>query len=669
MANFQIGLEGKLLTVKTTENIKKNLTRISNDVNKNAKFQLIAKLNSNNTKKVIQKQLNQLAPKLKLSIDAKYLEKTLSRTVKFPQSSSGKTPKVKQTNTNVNELNKQLDSLHFKFNEIRNNINNSDFHISGDFSNQIDNILKHLQEFQNIATSDEKFSAFNSLQKEVTQLGNDFDALRKKKTEATNLDLDKQKFSSQIKQWLNENTKAGESLILAMTRIESQVEGADKLKLTSLLKEFQALDRYAKSTNQSGKSMFDNIKNRLQKFTSWFNIGNVVSEVTSQIREAVTELKEMDTILTEISKTSDMSTLELTTLGTNAFDVASKYGQKASDYLLGVQEMSRSGYKNPDELAELSIMTQSAGDMTAELANQYLIATDAAYKYNGEVKKLNATLDGMNYVTNHNSVNMSDLADATSIVASQAANAGISEDQLTAILGTMIAKSKQSGSEMANAFKAILINLQQIKGYTDEETGETFDEESFTKYENAAKALGVSFKEMKNGVLSLRDPVSILEDLSQAYSKLDPTDTKRANLLSSVGGKLRANALDVLLSNWDTYKKMLSEFSQGGGSAFEEMTKSAQSWDGRLNRLSNSWTKLVSQFVNSDGIKTGITLLQDLADGASWTAENLGAIPTAITAITAAVASYKSLKGEGRGKTAPLLNMLSLSYNNELMSA
>ena len=99
------------------------------------------------------------------------------------------------------------------------------------------------------------------------------------------------------------------------------------------------------------------------------------------------------------------------------------------------------------------------------------------------------------------------------------------------------------------------------------------------------------------------------------------------------------------------------------------MTKSAQSWDGRLNRLSNSWTKLVSQFVNSDGIKTGITLLQDLADGASWTAENLGAIPTAITAISAAVASYKSLKGEGRGKTTPLLNMLSLSYNNELMSA
>lgn len=457
-------------------------------------------------------------------------------------------------------------------------------------------------------------------------------------------------------------------------QIQKQLKGQKvtldvDINLKELKSQLGAVKSEAKALGQTGLSSFDKLKNKLSRLSQWVPLTTIIASFTNDVRNAVSQLKDMDTILTEISKTSDMSTLELTALGTNAFDVASKYGQKASDYLLGVQEMSRSGYKNPDELAELSIMTQSAGDMTAELANQYLIATDAAYKYNGEVKKLHATLDGMNYVTNHNSVNMSDLADATSIVASQAANAGISEDQLTAILGTMIAKSKQSGSEMANAFKAILINLQQIKGYTDEETGETFDEESFTKYENAAKALGVSFKEMKNGVLSLRDPVSILEDLSQAYSKLDPTDTKRANLLSSVGGKLRANALDVLLSNWDTYKKMLSEFSQGGGSAFEEMTKSVQSWDGRLNRLSNSWTKLVSQFVNSDGIKTGITLLQDLADGASWTAENLGAIPTAITAITAAVASYKSLKGEGRGKTAPLLNMLSLSYNNELMSA
>lgn len=156
MANFQIALEGKLLTAKTTENIKKSLNQISNDVNKNAKFQLIATLNSNNTKEVIQKQLNQIVPKLKLSIDAKYLEKTLSGTGKLTQTSGSKTPKVKQTNVNVEKLTKQADSLNYKFNKIRNNINNSDFHISDNFSNQIDNMLKHLQKFQNIANSDLK---------------------------------------------------------------------------------------------------------------------------------------------------------------------------------------------------------------------------------------------------------------------------------------------------------------------------------------------------------------------------------------------------------------------------------------------------------------------------------------------------------------------------------
>ena len=172
-----------------------------------------------------------------------------------------------------------------------------------------------------------------------------------------------------------------------------------------------------------------------------------------------------------------------------------------------------------------------------------------------------------------------------------------------------------------------------------------------------------------DGSEKLKTPIELLEELSDVFISLDQGDVKRADILSNIGGTYHANTLSAILSDWNAYEKILGDYSNSEGSAFEEMTKSAQSWDGRLNRLSNSWTKLVSQFVNSDGIKTGITLLQDLADGASWTAENLGAIPTAITAISAAVASYKSLKGEGRGKTTPLLNMLSLSYNNELMSA
>lgn len=381
---------------------------------------------------------------------------------------------------------------------------------------------------------------------------------------------------------------------------------------------FRNIKAEAKSLGLEGGTIFDKLWANLKKFSSWMSLTSLVSTFVMDIRNAITELKEIDTVLTEISKTSDRTTESLEKLGKTSFDTASKYGQKASDYLLGVQEMSRAGFGEieSEQMAELSTLAQSAGDMTAELANQYLIATNAAYKLEGSTEKLNRVLDGQNLITNKNALNLSELAEGTKIVASQAANAGIGADQLTAALGTMIATTQQSGSEMANAFKGILINLQQIKGYTDEETGETFDAESLSKYEKACEAMGVSLKEMKDGILQLKNPMQILDELADKYKELDASSTLRANLLSSVGGKYRANALDSLLSNWDTYKKMLSEYGsdEALGSAAKEAQKTAESWEGMFNALENDWSKFVNEFANSDLFKSLIESARRLID-------------------------------------------------------
>ncbi len=189
-------------------------------------------------------------------------------------------------------------------------------------------------------------------------------------------------------------------------------------------------------------------------------------------------------------------------------------------------------------MAELSTLAQSAGDMTSELANQYLIATDAAYKLQGQTEKLNAVLDGQNYITNRNALSMSELADATRVSASQAASAGVAVDQMTAAVGTMIATTRESGDTMGRAFKAILMNVQQVKGTVDESTGEIIGADDLTKYEKAANDLGVKLKEVKNGYLALRDPMVVLQELSKAYTSLNEDDTRRANLISAIGGKI-----------------------------------------------------------------------------------------------------------------------------------
>lgn len=360
------------------------------------------------------------------------------------------------------------------------------------------------------------------------------------KTDATQFyNLDKQnKLSNDIQNWLSKNTAASKS---ARTSLEAYFKELSEGRVTAerlkyIETELKKIDTQQRGMGKLGLAFKDQWAQAVDSFKTWLSASSVVMLAVSKTKEAVTELKEIDTILTEISKTNDkLSKSDLKNIGNDAFETASKYGKKATDYLSGVQEASRAGYENAENIAELSTAAQGAGDMTAELANSYIIATDKAYGMEGSVQKLTQTLDGANEITNHNAVNMTELAEGMKVVGSQAASSQISVEETTAALGTLIAVTQQGGSQMGNAFKGILMNLRQVTGEVD---GEEIDQESLTKYEKACEALGVSLSEVKDGAVSLKEPMQILKELSAEYTKLDKDDAKRANLLSAVGGKV-----------------------------------------------------------------------------------------------------------------------------------
>lgn len=379
-----------------------------------------------------------------------------------------------------------------------------------------------------------------------------------------------------------------------------------------------------KSTN----SFFGSFKKNFSFMSYWLSPMYLFLQGIMKIKQAFTELKEVNSIMTEISKVSQMTAKELSNLSDSAFKAASKYGKKASDYLTGIQEFSRAGFRGKDaeNMAELSVLAQAAGDMTADLSNQYLIATNVAYKLNGEASKLNDILDGQNYIANNNATSMENLADATKVAASQAASAGVDVEEMSAAVGTMVAVTQDSGEVAGRAFKAILMNLQQVSGELDD--GEVIDEESLTKYEKACNDLGVSLKTVKDGVVSLRNPMEILKELSEAYTSLDKMDARRANLISAIGGKHRGNQLNALLENWETYQKMLTDYSNGSGSAMNEAMKSANNWEGSLNRLHNTWVNTVENVANSDAIITIINGTNSLLDVLNKLTSKLGSIGT-----------------------------------------
>lgn len=440
-----------------------------------------------------------------------------------------------------------------------------------------------------------------------------------KTTVGTFSQLDAQVASNRTLSWLQNNTKAADKYGDQLIKLaELQRNATSKEELQGYTRQVRALQTEAQAFGETGRSWQDNFGRAFGQIFQFSQIYGGIQKVIDATAHAVTELKEMDNILTEISKVSDMSSSELQQLGQDAFDYANQYGKTVTDYLTGVQEMNRSGFYGQQgiDLANTSVLAQAAGDMTADVANSYLLATNAAYEYAGSAEKLNAVLDGQNMITNRNSVNMTDMAEATTQAGSMAAQAGVEVDELSALIGTAVARTKKDGNEIGTALKSLFVNLQNTQS---DKIVTTFDR------------LGISMTKMVDDTEVLKTPIELLEELSTVYNSLPDGSTTKADILTNLAGKYHANVLSSILAGWSDYEQMVIDYSEGSGSAAVEAEKSANNWQGSLNKLSNSWTEFVSNFANSGQITTAIQFINSFVqamDGLVNTLTPLGTVAT-----------------------------------------
>ena len=335
---------------------------------------------------------------------------------------------------------------------------------------------------------------------------------------------------------------------------------------------------------------------------------NKLRGALSEIEETLSELKEIDSCLAEIQKiNTSLSQTKLQQIGNNAFDIAGKYGKQASDYLTSVKNLSQAGYDAADSIARLSTAMQSAGGMTGALADNYIIAADKAYQLGGSVEQLQEVLDGAANIADNHSVQLSELAEGMSLVGSTASELGIGINEATAALATMMSATHQSGEEAANAFETILLNVSQL---SDTETG--IDTTSLAQYKQACDALNVSLEETRNGITSLRDSMDVLHDLAKAYNSLPDTDARKSSLLDSLGDTSAAASLDAFLTQYDTYESMLQDYANGAGVLFKSAETATDTWEGSLNRLSNTWTATMGNVADSDVVVSFINTLNGL---------------------------------------------------------
>lgn len=370
--------------------------------------------------------------------------------------------------------------------------------------------------------------------------------------------------------------------------------------------EVQHTHSHMRDTVEQTNSFVNLLQNGLTAFMGY----KVINQVYESISDAYSELKNVDSEMVNIRKVTGKSADEMERLEKSSYKVSQNYGRSPSEYLASTAAFAKAGYNDKsDKLGELALLTENVGDVDNDLANQFLISSDAAWKLNGDIEQLSTILDGFNELSNRTATTVTDLAEGMTVSASVFAQAGLSAKDYSALVGTAQAKTQESGKVVARGMRTILMNIRHIKG-TDLETGEIIDENSLAKAESTLEDVGIDIRETVNGVSELRNPMQILQDLADKWENL--SSVQQSAIQEALANKRQSNIFTALMENFNDVKKASQIYDESAGSAMRENEYYLDSWNAKLEMLKANWTSYISSITDISAIKTSLDVVSGI---------------------------------------------------------
>ena len=358
---------------------------------------------------------------------------------------------------------------------------------------------------------------------------------------------------------------------------------------------------------RQGGLLFDILGRSLSSFIARMTMYRAVyagiAAITNGFRQAIETMKEVDKEMIAVKKVTGFSDTQMAAIENQSYAMASKYGTGAADYMASVADFARAGYMElAPALAELSVKTQIVGDTTAEVANQFLLSVDKAYKYQGSIEKLTAVLDGADIINNKYATSVERIAEGLGIVAPVASQMHVGVDELTAALGTITAVTQRSGSEAARALRALFLNIVgDTKTEIDE--GVTWTTGEIAGLQDVIRKFAPEAYEYAKATQTIIDPMRAMEGLAKSMKEGLLTEQELMSMVSDIGGKLRTSQLLALIENWDMYESMLKDYQNAAGTADREVEMYMDSWEAKANQLKNTFTEFLRETIDPAAIK------------------------------------------------------------------
>jgi TP901 family phage tail tape measure protein len=292
----------------------------------------------------------------------------------------------------------------------------------------------------------------------------------------------------------------------------------------------------------------------------------IIFGVQKAFRALVDTTIDVQKQLKDINVLLNLSNQSLNQFGSRLFNIAKNTGQSFSEVASAAQELARQGLgveQTLERVNEALILSRLSGLSAAKSVEAL---TAALNSYASQAVTASEIVNKFANVDASFAVSSRDLADAIGRVGSSAAQAGVSLDELIAIVTTAQQTTARGGSVIGNSFKTIFTRLQRGKVL------------------EILEGVGVETKDAQGGIKST---IQLLQDLARVYDNLD--SVTQSQVAEQVGGVFQINVLKASLADlgreYSIYDNALRISSNSTDEAIRRNEELNKTYAAQLNAL------------------------------------------------------------------------------------
>ena len=302
---------------------------------------------------------------------------------------------------------------------------------------------------------------------------------------------------------------------------------------------------------------------------------SVVYGIEKAFHSLIDSTIEVQKALNQVQVILNASDNQMTKFGSSLFNVAKQTGQTFETVAEAATLLSRQGLGMEETLKRTNDALVLSRITGMDAAKSVQALTAAVNSFTSQAVTATEVVNKFATVDTQFAIGAKDLPEALGRVGSSAAQAGVSLDQLIALVTAAQVATARGGAVIGNSFKTIFTRLDR------------------PKTQSLLESMGIKTTD-ENG--KIKGTIELLQELAKSYDTLNRT--QQAQVAEKVGGVFQINILKATLADlnreYSVYNNALRVSQGATDDAYKRNEALNQTYSSQLNALKLNATQLAA---------------------------------------------------------------------------